>query len=81
MIGKIKKADSLSNSMGLARKVLRFGPSINCVKTFILNTIQLINGLNQEPTPIFVLKTLSALWISMYFVCDHYLWLFKVILI
>ena len=80
MVGKIKKADSLAGSMSMARKVLRFGPSIAQVKTFITNTIQIIQGSNKESTPIFVLRTLSALWISLFFVCDHYLWLFKVIL-
>lgn len=78
MIGKIKKADALSGSMSLARKVLRFGPSINQVKTVILNTLTLLQGAHKESTPIFVLRTLSALWISFFFVCDHYLWLFKV---
>lgn len=64
--------------MALARKILRFGPSINCVKTFILNTITLVKQENKESTPIFILKTLSALWIALFFVCDHYLWLFRV---
>lgn len=64
--------------MAIARKILRFGPSIAQVKTFILNTIDLIKQQNKESTPIFILKTLSALWIAMFFVCDHYLWLFRV---
>lgn len=64
--------------MAMSRKILRFGPSIATSKTFILNTIELIKGQNKESTPIFVLKTLSALWIAMFFVCDHYLWLFRV---
>jgi hypothetical protein len=76
--GGIRKADTLWASMALARKILRFGPSINCVKTFILNTLQLIKGQNKESTPIFILKTLSALWIAIFFVCDHYLWLYRV---
>jgi len=66
--------------MSLARKILRFGPSINCVRTFIVNTIQIIEGKNLESTPVFALKTLSALWIALFFVSDHYLWLFKVFL-
>jgi hypothetical protein len=37
--GKIRKADTLWASMAIARKVLRFGPSIACAKTFILNTL------------------------------------------
>ena len=78
MLAKIKKTDTVWASMGLARKVLRFGPSINCLKTFILNIIQLSKGQNKEPTPIFVLKTLSALWIATFFICDHYLWCFRV---
>jgi hypothetical protein len=47
LTSKIKKADTIWGAMGLARKVLRFGPSINCVKTFVLNTIELINGKNK----------------------------------
>jgi hypothetical protein len=47
LVASIKKADTVWAAMGLARKVLRFGPSINCAKTFILNTIELINGKNK----------------------------------
>ena len=78
MTGKIKKADALSGSMSLARKILRFGPSIVQVRTVIFNIIELVQGTNKEATHIFILRTFSALWISMFFVCDHYLWLFKV---
>jgi hypothetical protein len=75
---KIKKADTMWASMAIARKVLRFGPSINTTKTFILNTLQIIQRQNKESTPIFILKTLSAFWIALFFLCDHYLWLFRV---
>jgi hypothetical protein len=78
MLAKIKKADTMWVSMALARKILRFGPSISCLRTFILNTIELIKGTNEEATPVFILRTLSALWIAGYFICDHYLWLFRV---
>lgn len=78
MLVKIKKADTMWVSMALARKILRFGPSIACVRTVILNTMELIKGVNKEATPIFILRTLSALWIALYFICDHYLWLFRV---
>lgn len=64
--------------MSLARKILRFGPSIAQVRTVILNVMELVKGTNKESTPLFVVKTLSALWISFFFVCDHYLWLYKV---
>jgi hypothetical protein len=43
----IKKADTVWASMALARKILRFGPSINTTKTFILNTIEIIKGQNK----------------------------------
>lgn len=78
---KMRKADTVWASMAIARKILRFGPSIAMVKTFILNTIELINRQNKESTPIFFLKTLSALWIAMFFLCDHYLWLYRVLFI
>lgn len=78
LLGKIKKTDSLATSMTMARKILRFGPSINCIKTVIMNTLELIQGKNKEPTPVFILKTLSALFVAMFFICDHYLWLFTV---
>ena len=64
--------------MSLARKILRFGPSIAQVRTVIFNVMELVKGTNKESTPLFVVKTLSALWISFFFVCDHYLWLYKV---
>lgn len=39
LVSKIKKTDTMWGSMAMARKVLRFGPSISCVRTFILNTL------------------------------------------
>ena len=74
---KIRKSDALSGTMGMTRKVLRFGPSIQ-FRTFILNTLDLLKANNKENTLIFITRTLSALWLSGYFIFDHYLWLFKV---
>ena len=79
MNSRIKKSDALGGSMAMARKVFRFGPSIVTTRTFILNVIELIKQQNKESTPIFILKTLSALWIALFFVCDHYIWLFRVL--
>ena len=64
--------------MGMGRKILRFGPSIAFLRTFIVNLQTLAKGQQKEPTHIFVLRTLSALWLAGYFWLDHYLWLFRV---
>ena len=62
----------------MTRKVLRFGPSINTVKTVITNLQILASGKCKEPLHIFILKTMSAFFLGMFFICDHYLWLFQV---
>lgn len=75
--GKKAKAESLMTAAAMARKILRFGPSINCIKTIIVNLQLIASGKYTEPLEILILKTLSAFFVGMFFVCDHYLWLFK----
>ena len=65
-------------AMAMTRKVLRFGPSITILKTIITNIDSLVKGSYTEQTHILVLKTLSAVWLDMFFLCDHYIWLFRV---
>lgn len=65
-------------AMAMTRKVLRFGPSINMVKTIITNLDSIVKGTNTESIHIVILKTLSAFFLAMFFICDHYLWLFRV---
>jgi hypothetical protein len=65
------------SASAMARKILRFGPSISCIKTVILNLKALSEGRVTEPIEYFLLKTLSAIFIGMFFILDHYLWLFK----
>lgn len=62
----------------MTRKVLRFGPSIATIKTVISNINDLIEYRTTEPEHIVILKTLSAFFLGMFFICDHYLWLYKV---
>ena len=38
------KAESLMNAAAMARKILRFGPSINCIKTIIVNLQAIASG-------------------------------------
>ena len=66
-------------AMSMTRKVLRFGPSINMIKLVINNLQAIATGNYKEPLNIFILRTLSALFLAMFFICDHYLWLFSVI--
>jgi len=42
--GKKGKAEALMGAAAMARKILRFGPSINCVKTIILNLKAIAEG-------------------------------------
>jgi hypothetical protein len=65
-------------AMAMTRKVLRFGPSINCVKTVITNLNMIALGKVKEPLLILALKTLSQFFLGMFFICDHYMWLYKV---
>ena len=65
-------------AMSMTRKVLRFGPSINTVRTIINNVNDLLEYKNLEPEHIVLLKTLSAFFLGMFFLCDHYSWLYKV---
>ena len=62
---------------GVARKILRFGPSINTLLTLIHNLKKLASGQTEEPLHILLLKTLSSFFIGLFFICDHYSWLFK----
>jgi len=57
----------------MARKVLRFGPSINCLKTIIINLKMIAEGRINEPLELLILKTLSAFFVGIFFFCDHYL--------
>ena len=66
-------------AMSMTRKVLRFGPSINMIKLVINNLKAIATGDYKEPLNIFILRTLSSLFLAMFFICDHYLWLFSVI--
>lgn len=43
------KAESLMTAAALTRKVLRFGPSINCIKTIITNLKIIAEGKSSEP--------------------------------
>lgn len=74
---KKSKAEALMGVSGMTRKVLRFGPSINMVLTIIRNLQDIANGSITEPLHIVILKTLSAFFVGIFFVCDHYAWLFK----
>lgn len=74
---KKTKAESLMSAAAMTRKILRFGPSINCIKTIIVNLQLIASGKYNEPLELLVMKTLSAFFVGMFFVCDHYLWLFK----
>lgn len=65
------------SAAAMTRKILRFGPSINCLKTIIINLQVMASGKSNEPLPFLILKTLSAFFVGMFFICDHYLWLFK----
>lgn len=65
-------------AMGMTRKVLRFGPSINTIKVALTNLQIIASGKCKEPLHIFILKTMSAIFLGMFFICDHYLWLFQV---
>ena len=64
----------------MTRKVLRFGPSINMLKTIISNINLIIKGNHTENLHMLVLRTLSAFFLALFFVCDHYIWLFRVII-
>jgi hypothetical protein len=46
---KKSKAESLMGAAAMARKILRFGPSINCIKTIILNLKAIADGKVNEP--------------------------------
>lgn len=73
------KSESLMGAMSMTRKVLRFGPSINTIKT-VINNLQLIaSGEYDEPLIILILRTMSAFFLGMFFIFDHYVWLCKVI--
>ena len=74
---KQTKVNSLMGAVGMGRKILRFGPSIATIKTILINIKNIADGKINEPLPIVILKTLSAFFIAMFFICDHYLWLFK----
>ena len=78
---KKKKVESLMGAAAMARKILRFGPSINCIKTIIMNLQAMASGKYNEPLEILVLKTFSALFVGIFFICDHYLWLFRMDLV
>lgn len=65
-------------AMAMTRKVLRFGPSINAVKIVISNLQIIASGKCKEPLHIFILKTMSTFFLAMFFICDHYMWLYKV---
>lgn len=75
---KKMKSESLMGAMGMTRKVLRFGPSINCIKTVIGNLKTIASGKAKEPLIILILKTLSQFFLGVFFICDHYMWLYKV---
>ena len=47
--GKKSKAESLMMASAMARKILRFGPSINCIKTIIINLQMIASGKVNEP--------------------------------
>ena len=61
----------------MSRKILRFGPSISTVKTIIMNIKAISEDKVKEPLQIHILKTLSAFFVGLFFICDHYAWLFK----
>jgi hypothetical protein len=44
LTAKKSKAESLMGAAAMARKILRFGPSINCIKTIIVNLQAIISG-------------------------------------
>lgn len=44
LMNKKSKAESLMTAAAMTRKILRFGPSINCVKTIILNLQAIASG-------------------------------------
>lgn len=46
---KKSKAESLMTAAAMARKILRFGPSINCIKTIIMNLKLIADGKVNEP--------------------------------
>ncbi len=75
---KRSKSESLMTAAGMARKVLRFGPSITLIRTIYNNLISLMNGTYTEATHMLILKTLSAFFLSWFIVLDHYVWLYKV---
>lgn len=45
---KKTKAESLMNAAAMGRKILRFGPSLNCIKTVILNLNLIASGKYKE---------------------------------
>lgn len=67
--------------MAMSRKILRFGPSITAVKTVITNISFLAKGRANDPLHIVIFKTLSAFFLAVFFLCDHYIWLFRVALV
>ena len=62
----------------MTRKVLRFGPSIVTVRLVITNIRDLIQAKTTEPEHIVLLRTISAFFLGMFLVFDHYSWLSKV---
>lgn len=77
---KLGKSDSLMGAMASTRKILRVGPSFNAVRTVINNITELARSENKEPAHIVILKTFSAFFLAVFFLCDHYVWLFRVAL-
>lgn len=49
ILEKKNKVESLMGAAAMARKILRFGPSINCIKTIILNLQAIASGKYSEP--------------------------------
>jgi hypothetical protein len=49
LTAKKVKVESLMGAAAMARKILRFGPSINCIKTIILNLNAIASGKFSEP--------------------------------
>lgn len=71
------KAAGMMDAAGMGRKILRFGPSIIILQTIINNLKTLAAGKSKEPSIILMLRTLSQFFVGMFFICDHYIWLFK----
>lgn len=61
----------------MTRKLLRFGPSITLMITLFNNLKALTTGDYKDPVTILICKILSGIFVGLFFICDHYVWLFQ----